>query len=71
MVWLLTGTRLRLCGGGWWFWFGLVWFGLVDNGSPIGLVWFGLVVIGSPIRTIQFLLVGGTSDVVGMVSITG
>ncbi len=37
----------------------MVWFGLVR---------FGLVVNGSPIRVIQFLLVGGTSDVVGMVN---
>ena len=47
--------------------FGLVWFGLVW----FGLVWFGLVDNGKPIRPIQFLLVGGTSDVVGMVNITG
>ena len=45
-------------------WFGLIWFG-------IGLVWFGLVGNGNPIKVMRWGMVGGTSDVVGMVNITG
>ena len=36
-----------------------------------GLVWFGLVGNGNPIKVMRWGMVGGTSDVVGMVNITG